>query len=199
VKNNVYVFYFYLSFRVAIASRLDASGEEPNGNFGRKLYDEIVSKLETLSAPPPLKTVKALPIPDSERKKRRGGKRARKLKELYAQTEMQKQKNRLAFGETAEQEVFVGDRMEGMGMLGKGNLRAFSGATSETDSKLREHLKKHANHKLSTTGSSGTKSANLQTNTTITLPSTTLQASSASPEPLSKYFNTSSGFKRNKD
>ena len=56
------------------------------------MYDEIVGKVEKMAEPAPLKTVKPLPIPDSERKKRRGGKRARKLKELYAQSEARKQR-----------------------------------------------------------------------------------------------------------
>lgn len=194
-----------LSAKVSIASRVDAGGDHKDGNFGRKLYDEIVGKLEKLSEPAPLKTVKPLPIPDSERKKRRGGKRARKLKELYAQSEASKQKNRLAFGEKAEEEVFVGDRMEGLGMLGSGNLRALSGGTTEKDTRLREHLKKQVQGKLATTGSSGMRSANLLVNGEsegITLKSASVKAEDnggGSGNNTSKYFNLNSGFKRNKD
>lgn len=189
-----------LSAKVSIASRVDAGGEFKDGNFGRGLYDEIVGKLEKLSEPAPLKSVKPLPIPDSERKKRRGGKRARKLKELYAQSEVSKQKNRLAFGETAEIEVFVGDRMEGMGMLGAGNVRALSGS-SASDSRLREHLKKQVQGKLNTTGNSGMRSANLDTITLNANPTITNASSSSSDGNgnNSKYFNLNSGFKRNKD
>lgn len=191
-----------LSAKVSIASRVDASGDHRDGNFGRKLYDEIVGKLEKLSEPAPLKTVKPLPIPDSERKKRRGGKRARKLKELYAQSEASKQKNRLAFGEQAEEEIFVGDRMEGLGMLGSGNLRALSGS-SEKDTRLREHLKKQVQNKLATTGSSGMRSANLiqNQNDTITLASHKNETANVTGNTAntSKYFNLNFGFKRNKD
>ena len=149
-----------ISAKVSIASRVDACNDHRDGGFGRKLYDEIVGKLEKLSEPAPLKMVKPLPIPDGERKKRRGGKRARKLKELYEQSEARKQKNRLAFGETGEAEIIVGDRIEGLGMLGTGNLRSLTSG-SATDLRLREHLKKQAQGKLSTTGSSGTKSSAL--------------------------------------
>lgn len=193
-----------LSAKVSIASRVDAGGDHKDGNFGRKLYDDIVGKLEKMSEPAPLKTVKPLPIPDSERKKRRGGKRARKLKELYAQSEASKQKNRLAFGEKAEEEVFVGDRMEGLGMLGSGNLRALSGS-SEKDARLREHLKKQAQGKLATTGSSGMRSANLKIgnesdNMSITLVNKTNTENTGNiTTTTSKYFNLNSGFKRNKD
>ena len=162
------------------------------------MYDEIVGKLEKMSEPAPLKTVKPLPIPDSERKKRRGGKRARKLKELYAQTEARKQKNRLAFGETAETEIFVGDRMEGLGMLGtSGNLRSLTSGSSN-DLKLREHLKKQAQGQLATTGSSGMKSE-IITVASLNAADKSAGSSSVNVANNSKYFNLNSGFKRNKD
>ena len=163
--------------------------------------DKVMSYLVEIYGPAPLKTVKPLPIPDSERKTRRGGKRARKLKELYAQSEARKQKNRLAFGETAETEIFVGDRMEGLGMLGtSGNLRMLTSG-SASDQRLREHLKKQAQGKLATTGNSGMKSAegitvNAVTNFSSTNSNSTGTGSSSNN---SKYFNLNSGFKRNKD
>ena len=189
-----------LSAKVSIASRVDASGDYKDGSLGRKMYDEIVGKLEKMSEPAPLKTVKPLPIPDSERKKRRGGKRARKLKELYAQSEARKQKNRLAFGETAETEIFAGDRMEGLGMLGtSGNLRSLTSG-SASDLKLREHLKKQAQGKLSTTGNSGMKSESITiASINATTQSSTSNSSTSTSANNSKYFNLNSGFKRNKD
>ncbi len=190
---------------MAIAARIDAAKEHQDGSFGRGLYDEIVGKLEKISAPPPLKSVKPLPIPDSERKKRRGGKRARKLKELYAQTEMRKQKNRMAFGEAAEVEVFVGDRMEGLGMLGaatgSGSLRA-NPTGSNTDAKLREYLKKQAQTKLNTSGSSGTKAMQIMQESgqiSLQAPSTSNQASSSTATTKTRYFNQNVGFKKVKE
>ena len=190
-----------ISAKVSIASRVDACNDHRDGGFGRKLYDEIVGKLEKLSEPAPLKMVKPLPIPDGERKKRRGGKRARKLKELYEQSEARKQKNRLAFGETGEAEIIVGDRIEGLGMLGTGNLRSLTSG-SATDLRLREHLKKQAQGKLSTTGSSGMKSSALNpTPEAITLLNITetRTGNDKNNNNNSRYFNLSSGFKRNKD
>ena len=171
------------------------------------MYEEIVGKLEKLSAPPPLKNVKPLPIPDSERKKRRGGKRARKLKELYAQTEMRKQKNRMAFGAEAEVEVIVGDRMEGLGMLGaatgSGSLRV-NPTGSATDTRLREHLKKQAQSKLGTSGSSGTKAMQImQESGQISLqapqPATKNDSTSSSASNKTRYFNQNVGFRKVKE
>ncbi|KAJ7507579.1 hypothetical protein B0H11DRAFT_2153235 [Mycena galericulata] len=76
-------------------------------------------------APPPSKVTKALPIPGDGPKKRRGGKRARKAKEAYAQTELRKLQNRMVFGE-AEEEVGAFDQTKGLGMIGatSGSVRA---------------------------------------------------------------------------
>ena len=177
--------------------------EHVDGSYGRQMYNEIVGKLEKLSAPPPLKTVKPLPIPDSERKKRRGGKRARKLKELYAQTEVRKQKNRMAFGAEAEMEIIVGDRMEGLGMLGastgSGSLRLTpSGAA--TDARLREHLKKQAQGKLSTTGASGSKAMQvMQESGQISLQAPKTETKKAAPGSNTRYFNQNLGFRKAND
>jgi U4/U6 small nuclear ribonucleoprotein PRP31 len=66
--------------------------------------------------------VKALPIPVETNRKKRGGKRARKAKEAYAQTELRKLQNRLAFGE-AEEEAGAFDETIGLGMIGSANGR----------------------------------------------------------------------------
>lgn len=52
--------------------------------------------------------------------------RARKAKEAYAQTELRKMQNRMAFGE-AEQEVGAFDETKGLGMIGTGKVRANAG------------------------------------------------------------------------
>jgi U4/U6 small nuclear ribonucleoprotein PRP31 len=177
-----------LSAKVAIASRIDADprGNWRDGSFGAQLREEIVAKLEKIAEPPPLKAVKPLPPPDAARKKRRGGKRARKLKELYAETELRRQKNRMAFGPDAEAEMLVGDRMEGLGMLGaqtgEGKLRmatgSGSGGANGDSSRLREYIKKQAEGKINRSSSHGEQHV-------ITLPS-------KSAEPT-KPVSTASG------
>ena len=51
---------------------------------------------------------------------------ARKAKEAYAQTELRKLQNRMAFGE-AEEEVGAFDQTKGLGMIGSGKVRAGMG------------------------------------------------------------------------
>ncbi|KAF7331955.1 Nop domain-containing protein [Mycena kentingensis (nom. inval.)] len=122
-----------------LAARMDLEqADENQGSYGESLHDKIEKHIDRLAAPPPSKVVKALPIPGDGPKKRRGGKRARKAKEAYAQTELRKLQNRMVFGE-AEEEVGAFDETKGMGMIGvsSGSVRAGMG-----DSKSRAKMSK---------------------------------------------------------
>jgi Prp31 C terminal domain len=57
--------------------------------------------------------------------------RARKAKEAYAQTELRKMQNRMAFGQ-AEEEIGAFDQTVGLGMIGHGKVRV-----GEADAKSR--------------------------------------------------------------
>ncbi|KAJ7068120.1 hypothetical protein C8F01DRAFT_1116944 [Mycena amicta] len=124
--------------KAVLAARMDLERQRRDGSYGDSLRDKIEKHIDRLAAPPPSKVVKALPIPGDGPKKRRGGKRARKAKEAYAQTELRKMQNRMAFGE-AEEEVGAFDETKGMGMIGvsSGNVRAGMG-----DSKSRAKMSK---------------------------------------------------------
>ncbi|KAI0347438.1 Nop domain-containing protein [Trametopsis cervina] len=112
--------------KCALAARMDLERSRRDGSFGEDLREKIEKHVDRLAAPPPSKIVKALPIPNDGPKKRRGGKRARKAKEAYAQTELRKLQNRMAFGE-AEEEVGAFDQTKGLGMIGSGKVRAGMG------------------------------------------------------------------------
>ncbi|KAJ6516062.1 hypothetical protein C8R45DRAFT_889381 [Mycena sanguinolenta] len=108
-----------------LAARMDLERQRRDGSYGESLRDKMEKHIDRLAAPPPSKVTKALPIPGDGPKKRRGGKRARKAKEAYAQTELRKLQNRMVFGE-AEEEVGAFDETKGMGMIGatSGSVRA---------------------------------------------------------------------------
>jgi len=112
--------------KCALAARMDLERSRRDGGYGDQLREKIEKHVDRLAAPPPSKIIKALPIPNDGPKKRRGGKRARKAKEAYAQTELRKLQNRMAFGE-AEQEVGAFDETKGLGMIGSGKVRANAG------------------------------------------------------------------------
>ncbi|KAH8113309.1 Nop domain-containing protein [Phellopilus nigrolimitatus] len=111
-----------------LAARMDLERMRRDGSYGEELREKIDKHIDRLAAPPPSKVTKALPIPNDGPKKRRGGKRARKAKEAYAQTELRKLQNRMTFGE-AEEEVGAFDETKGMGMIGvaSGKVRAGMG------------------------------------------------------------------------
>ncbi|KAJ6539190.1 Nop domain-containing protein [Mycena capillaripes] len=111
--------------KAVLAARMDLERQRRDGSYGENLRDKIDKHIDRLAAPPPSKVTKALPIPGDGPKKRRGGKRARKAKEAYAQTELRKLQNRMVFGE-AEEEVGAFDQTKGMGMIGatSGSVRA---------------------------------------------------------------------------
>ena len=104
--------------RVALASRVDCARESPDGSIGQKFRLEILKRIDDMLSPHAAQNVKALPAPLESAPKRRGGKRARKAKERYQSTELQKQQNKMAFG-IAEEEVGFGDETIGLGMVGK--------------------------------------------------------------------------------
>ncbi|CEF97494.1 Prp31 C-terminal [Ostreococcus tauri] len=100
--------------KCTLMARVDAFGQAPDGSMGQKFAEEIIKKIEKWQEPPPARTAKPLPAPGIEAKKRRGGKRARALKERYGITDMRKAANRVNFNEVEE----VGYDGEGLGLLG---------------------------------------------------------------------------------
>ncbi|KAL1735827.1 hypothetical protein EV714DRAFT_233204 [Schizophyllum commune] len=112
--------------KCVLAARMDLERKLRDGSYGEQLREKIEKRIDQLAAPPPAKVTKALPIPNDGPKKRRGGRRARKAKEAYAQTELRKLQNRMAFGE-AEEEVGAFDQTKGLGMIGVGTGKVRAG------------------------------------------------------------------------
>lgn len=115
-----------IAAKVALVARMDANHSAPLGTYGSKLRQELEQKIEKLMEPPPQKLTKALPVPkEGGDKKRRGGRRARKMKEIYGTSELRKMANRIEFGK-AEEETGAFDETVGLGMAGSstGRVRA---------------------------------------------------------------------------
>jgi len=87
--------------KLALAVRCDhinvESGRPRTADVGRKFKEELRTKFGKWEEPDKAQTVKALPKPDLTTKKRRGGKRIRRLKERFEETELMKQANKRAF------------------------------------------------------------------------------------------------------
>ncbi|TGZ85010.1 Nop domain-containing protein [Ascodesmis nigricans] len=128
--------------KVVLASRVDFSHSSPDGSSGEELREQVLTKLEKLTIPPPNVGHRALPAPDDKPAKKRGGRRARKAKEATAMTELRKAQNRMAFGKQEEEVGYgAGDSTKGLGMIGQsqtGRVRAL-----QVDQRTRAKLGKH--------------------------------------------------------
>lgn len=106
-----------VSGRLVLAARVDLLHGSKDGSQGMAWKTEIQARIEKLMEPPINKGPKALPVPVEKPSKKRGGKRIRKYKEQFQQTELQKAANRMAFG-TKEEDVLAYDESVGLGMAG---------------------------------------------------------------------------------
>ncbi|KAJ2235009.1 U4/U6-U5 snRNP complex subunit prp31 [Coemansia sp. RSA 485] len=114
-----------LSAKCALAARIDAQHESPDGLMGKRFRTELDAQVEKLLEAAPANAIKPLPVPDDGPKRRRAGRKVRKAREPYMSSELQKQRDRLQFGKFQEETVVM-DEMEGSGMMGHsvGRVRA---------------------------------------------------------------------------
>lgn len=192
-----------ISNKVALAARIDSIHQSPEGTYGRQLRQEIIGKLEKLIEPAPMAKVKPIPPPPIETSKKRGGRRARRQKELYGQTQIRKMTNRLEFGRP-EQEIVVGSSVVGLGELGSGSAGGSGGRirAPTVDSRLREQIKKESQKAYPQYRNLNDKSA-----TSAPIVSTSSEGAiqiirqSSSPPPAwsstgTKYFGTNVSFRK---
>lgn len=129
--------------KAALAARIDGFHTSSNGDQGADLRDEVNSRIEKLQEPPPMKLIKALAQPLEQAKKKRGGRRARKMKERMGITELRKQANRMTFGEI-EEDAYQDDLSFSTGQIGKagsGRIRAAQ-VDSKTKARISQKLQK---------------------------------------------------------
>ena len=105
-----------VSSKSTLAARLDSAGSDPSGESGRRWRLAIDKKIAKWQEPPPIKLKKALPIPKGKTRKKRGGRKYKRQRELRRMSELQKQKNRVIFGKTELTDDYSG---ESFGMLGQ--------------------------------------------------------------------------------
>lgn len=122
-----------LTGKASLAARVDACREQRDGSVGRKLREKLEEKFLKWQEPPPAKTLKPLPVPgDEAKRKHRGGKRARREKERLGITDIRRLANRVKFG---EQEEVIGNDLEneGFGMLGAEGSKRLRIQSKKTD------------------------------------------------------------------
>jgi len=110
-------------FRVALAARVDATKQSPDGAVGRDIRAEIEKKIQLWLNPPANKEIKAFPIPNEVQRKRRGGRKARAYKKKFQMTETRKLANRTAFGQEEQEITGLDGELVGVGMTTTGKVR----------------------------------------------------------------------------
>ena len=119
-----------LSGKVTICARVDAYNNNPDCADGVRFFKEIQAKIDKWQEPDKARTKKALPIPDEAPKKKRGGRKFRKLREKYAQTELAALRNKVSFNINDESTAEYGDSAMGLdqGMVGRKDLNRLRSA-----------------------------------------------------------------------
>ncbi|XP_045211862.1 U4/U6 small nuclear ribonucleoprotein Prp31-like [Mercenaria mercenaria] len=134
-----------VSGKCALAARVDSCHESVDGSIGDQFRADIEGKLDKLQEPPPVKKAKALPAPIDQARKKRGGRRARKMKERLGLTEMRKQANRMNFGEI-EEDAYQEDLGFSLGTIGKSKTGRIRGPV--VDSKTKARISKSLQQKI---------------------------------------------------
>jgi U4/U6 small nuclear ribonucleoprotein PRP31 len=133
----------WVANKLVLAARCDVSKSDPEGKAGRKLREEIESKINKELEPPPKKAPRPLPAPIEKTGKKRGGKRSRRMKERYAITELRKAANRINFGDVGD-DAYQDD----LG-LGRSQLKSIQKLRGpQINEKTRIRLSKGAQKKL---------------------------------------------------
>lgn len=103
-----------VSCKIALAARVDAYGNKPNGSEGRKLREKVLERYTKITESAPPRAKRPLPVPLEKASTKRAGKRITSRKKKYQQTEMRKWENRMKFGEEGQEEFRETGRAFGM-------------------------------------------------------------------------------------
>ncbi|XP_041364240.1 U4/U6 small nuclear ribonucleoprotein Prp31-like [Gigantopelta aegis] len=192
--------------KCTLAARVDSFHESLDGTVGDNLRAEIELKMDKMIEPPPVKTVKPLPAPIETSRKKRGGRRARKVKERLGLSELRKQANRMNFAEI-EQDAYQEDLGFSLGTLGKSSSGKIRGPV--VDAKTKARISKTLQQKLSKQSNSvwgGSTTVKKQVaGTSSSIAFTPLQgleivnphaAEKKVQEANQKYFSTTAGFRK---
>ncbi|KAI0564673.1 U4/U6 small nuclear ribonucleoprotein Prp31 [Gracilaria domingensis] len=182
--------------KAVLAARVDLGHQRMDGSVGQSYRKALEAKFEQWMEPPPARTLKPLPVPgDEAKRKHRGGKRARKEKERLGLTEMRRLANRVAFGVQEQDGELEG---EGLGMLGAEGSKSLrvkpkksTSVTSAAKRRLDKQKKKDVQSEAERLGISGRE--DVHTGTEIQLAAAT-SFPTVKPVETSSYFAASTPF-----
>lgn len=204
----------WVANKCVLAARCDASKSDLDGKSGRLFREKIEAMIAKDLEPPPKKAARPLPAPIDKSGKKRGGKRVRRMKERYAQTELRKAANRMTFGDVGD-DAYQNDL--GLGKTQMNAIQKLRGPQINDKTKIK--LSKAAQRKLAKSQASAaanqnnkngkteskTKEVKTQETSSITLRQDQQQLEIFNPKAKesyatntggesSNYFSSTSGF-----
>lgn len=192
--------------KVTLAARVDSLHQSLDGSIGEDLANQVKVKIDKMLEPPPVKDKKALPKPLDKASKKRGGRRARKLKERLGITELRKRQNRMNFGELQEDVMqthmgFTLGQAKSETLAGGGRLRAAvidKKTQVRMSQKMQKTLKRHQHGGLTAANVSGLQSSVAFTpiNGVEVISMTPINSNPSGQATSSSYFSSTSSFKK---
>lgn len=181
--------------KCGLAARVDSFHESPLGQVGTQLREKILQSLAKSQEPPPAKQKKTLPPPDDRPRAKRGGKRHRRIKEKYGQTEFKKMVNRIKFGVDPEDNIYTDDW--GMGVpFFEGKPVPLRSAKVSKEKQLQQQIK--AQKRQRTAAAAANRDSGLSSSLAFTpvqgIELANPNAQRKAPEVGEKYFSNSAGF-----
>jgi len=180
--------------KCGLAARVDSFHESPLGQVGTQLREKILQSLAKAQEPPPAKQKKTLPPPEDKPRAKRGGKRHRRIKEKYGQTEFKKLVNRVKFGVDAEENIYTEEWGLGIPFF-EGKPQALKTQKVSKEKQLQQHIK--AQKRQRTAAAAGNESG-LSSSLAFTpvqgIELANPNAARKAPDVGEKYFSTSAGF-----
>eukprot|EP01063_Lacrimia_lanifica_P036378 TRINITY_DN7199_c0_g1_i1.p1 TRINITY_DN7199_c0_g1~~TRINITY_DN7199_c0_g1_i1.p1 ORF type:complete len:483 (+),score=197.60 TRINITY_DN7199_c0_g1_i1:57-1505(+) len=113
-----------LANKLTLAIRTDATNSITDGSYGKKLREDILSKIEQWKAPSQARTIKALPAPKDAKKTKRAGAKAQRMKAKWKQTEVSQAMNRMQFGVVEDEPYLDSESFGNLKNLDKMKLEA---------------------------------------------------------------------------
>mmetsp|Transcript_39007 Transcript_39007/g.107406 ORF Transcript_39007/g.107406 Transcript_39007/m.107406 type:complete len:504 (+) Transcript_39007:70-1581(+) len=180
--------------KCGLAARVDSFHESPLGQVGTQLREKILQALAKAQEPPPARQKKTLPPPEDKPRAKRGGKRHRRIKEKYGQSEFKKLINRVKFGVDAEENIYTEEWGLGIPFF-EGKAVPLKSAKVSKEKQLQQHIK--AQKRQRTAAAAGNESG-LSSSLAFTpvqgIELANPSAARKAPDVGEKYFSNTAGF-----
>merc|ERR1712226_232948 len=180
--------------KCGLAARVDSFHESPLGQVGTQLREKILQSLAKAQEPPPARQKKTLPPPEDKPRAKRGGKRHRRIKEKYGQTEFRKLINRVKFGQEPDENIYSEEWGLGVPFF-EGKPQALKTVKVSKEKQLQQHIKAQKRQRsAAAAGNESGLSSSLAFTPVQGIELANPNAQLKAPDVGEKYFSTSAGF-----